>query len=167
MQRSHDLATILGAYVAALAAAAVCVWVLDDWSSVWRAGIADVVATAVIFGFARAYDNSSFYDPYWSVAPPVLLAYWWAAHGDGGIRIVALAVLVGLWSVRLTHNWVRGWQGLAHQDWRYTDLRANTGRWYPLVDLLGIQMLPTVLVFIGSLPVWLILQGEVLPLRRY
>jgi hypothetical protein len=35
--------------------------------------IADVLATVVVFAFSRAYRNSSFYDAYWSVVPPLLL----------------------------------------------------------------------------------------------
>jgi steroid 5-alpha reductase family enzyme len=30
--------------------------------------------------------------------------------------------------VRLTHNFLRGWRGLAHEDWRYVDVRNKTGR---------------------------------------
>ena len=54
-------------------------------------------------------------------------------------------------AIRLSHNWARGWQGLDHEDWRYVDLRASTGPWWWLVNLLGIQLMPTVLVFIGCI----------------
>ncbi len=39
---------------------------------------ADAVATVVIFGWSMAYDNSSFYDAYWSVIPPAIVLYWMA-----------------------------------------------------------------------------------------
>src|ERR1700759_5842637 len=45
--------------------------------------VADVLGTLVIFAFSRAYRNSSFYDAYWSVIPPVLLFYWWSQAGPG------------------------------------------------------------------------------------
>ena len=136
-----DFCWIVVAYLAALCAAGMCVYLLSGSHPLWQAGIADLVATFVVFGFARAYGNSSFYDAYWSV----------------------VAVLVMLWAVRLTKNWARGWQGLGHQDWRYIDLQAKTGRWYVLVDLLGIHLFPTVLVFVGCLPLWLIAQHEMAP----
>ena len=38
-----------------------------------RSFIADVIATFVVFVFSRFFRNSSFYDPYWSVIPPLFL----------------------------------------------------------------------------------------------
>jgi hypothetical protein len=35
--------------------------------------IADALATLVVFVFSRVYRNSSFYDAYWSVIPPLLM----------------------------------------------------------------------------------------------
>ena len=64
--------------------------------------IADILATLVVFAFSRAYRNSSFYDAYWSVIPPLLLFYWWS-QGDGdALRTWLIAVLVVVWAVRLT-----------------------------------------------------------------
>ena len=40
-----------------------------------------LLATLVVFAFSRAYRNSSFYDAYWSVIPPLLLFYWWSQAG--------------------------------------------------------------------------------------
>ena len=37
--------------------------------------VADGLATLVVFAFSRAYHNSSFYDAYWSVIPPLLTFY--------------------------------------------------------------------------------------------
>ena len=42
--------------------------------------VADLIATAVIFGFSRAYRNSSVYDAYWSVIPPLLALWWMHSH---------------------------------------------------------------------------------------
>ncbi len=151
------------AYATALLAASVTVVALPDYDPLWQAAAADVAATLVIFAFARVHDNSSFYDAYWSVAPPLLLGFWWWVYGGFDIRVAVAAVLVWLWAIRLTHNWARGWQGLSHIDWRYVDLKASTGRWYSLVDLFGIQLMPTVLVFIGCLPLWLMLRGAAAP----
>ena len=45
-------------------------WMLSmGYSPMWVAAGADVAATLVVFAFSVAFDNSSFYDPYWSVAP--------------------------------------------------------------------------------------------------
>lgn len=124
--------------------------------------IADVLATVVIFVFSRVYRNSSFYDAYWSVVPPLLLAYWWSQgpiglSGTGALRNWLMAVVVGYWAVRLTANWVIGFPGLHHEDWRYPLLREGAGRFEFLADFFGIHLFPTVQVFVGMLPVYVAL----------
>jgi steroid 5-alpha reductase family enzyme len=50
--------------------------------------------------------------------------------------------------------WSMRWHGMAAEDWRYVDLRRRHGKAYWLVNLFGIHLLPTVLVFAGCLPVF-------------
>ena len=49
-------------------------WVthMVDGSLLWRAGVADLAMTLVIFGFSVWKRNSSTYDAYWSVIPSYL-----------------------------------------------------------------------------------------------
>ena len=157
---ARDFYWIVCAYVVALIVAGIALAVFDAWGPLWRAAWADVAATLAIFAFGYAFKNSSFYDAYWSVAPPVLMLYWMVTYDSFDARAFLLFTLVFLWALRLTHNWARGWQGLTHQDWRYVDLKEKTGAFYPLVDLFGIQLLPTVLVFAGCVSVWLVLQAS-------
>ncbi len=126
---------------------------LDLW---WRIVVADIGATCVIFGFSRVFKNSSFYDAYWSVAPPIILLALMLETGHLDLRLVLLAGLILIWAIRLTHNWARGWTGLQHEDWRYGDLAHATGRWYPLVDFFGIQLFPTSIVLLGCYPLLLV-----------
>lgn len=153
---SRDARWILIAYAVALVAALVAgAWV--DWTHPVAVGLAaDLVATAVIFGFSVAFSNSSFYDAYWSVVPPPLALYWiWRAEPSvNGWRQLVVLTLVTLWGARLTYNWARGWGGLAHEDWRYVDLRHSSGRAYWLVSFVGIHLMPTLQVFLGCLSVW-------------
>lgn len=150
---------ILLAYIAALLAATLILWqdqLVISESILVRALVADVVATLVIFGFSTAFSNASFYDAYWSVAPPFLLVYFLYAQRLGtdhlwDLRVILLAALVFAWAIRLTHNWARGWQGLTHADWRYVDLAEKTAPLWWLVNLLGIHLMPTVLVFLGCI----------------
>src|SRR5437764_9198942 len=108
-----------------------------------------------------AVANSSVYDPYWSVVPPVVAVAWTLSAPDGlptgaVLRQIVVVTLVVIWAVRLTGNWAIGWHGLAQEDWRYIHLRDTThGRlpWW-LVSFGGIQMMPTLVVFIGMLPLW-------------
>jgi len=121
------------------------------------AAVADLVATVAVFGFSRAFSNSSFYDPYWSVAPPVIGAFFLlAAPAEMAValRQALVIVLVLAWAIRLTHNWARGWGGLAHEDWRYTDMKQQSGALYWPVSFLAIHLFPTLVVFLGCLPLW-------------
>lgn len=116
--------------------------------------IADILATLVVFAFSRAYRNSSFYDAYWSVIPPLLLFYWWS-QGDGdALRTWLITVLVVVWAVRLTANWVYAFPGLHHEDWRYPMFRERAGRFEFVADLVAIHLIPTLQVFLGMVPVY-------------
>lgn len=116
--------------------------------------IADILATLVVFAFSRAYRNSSFYDAYWSVIPPLLLFYWWS-QGDGDpVRTWLITVLVVVWAVRLTANWVYAFPGLHHEDWRYPMFRERAGRFEFVADLVAIHLIPTLQVFLGMVPVY-------------
>jgi steroid 5-alpha reductase family enzyme len=141
----------VAAFVAIVAAAAV-----PATHPLLVAGAADLAATFAIFAFSFAYGNSSFYDAYWSVAP-LPMALYWAAGAPADLdqtRAVMVILLVALWGARLTYNWSRGWQGLQHEDWRYVDLRAQTGGAYWLVSFFGLHVFPTVVVFLGCLSVY-------------
>ena len=147
---------VVVAYFCAVGAALIAIAYMPSQSPLMQAVVADITATIVIFLFSCMFRNSSFYDPYWSVAPPLLMIFWMLSYNVFDPRLGLILLLTTLWSMRLTHNWARGWQGLEHIDWRYVDLRAKTGIFFPIVDFLGIQMFPTVLVFIGCLPFWLL-----------
>jgi steroid 5-alpha reductase family enzyme len=121
------------------------------------AATADVVATIAIFLFSFTFGNSSFYDPYWSVAPVPIALYWGICAGPGEAEVIRqflVVALVILWSVRLTSNWARGWEGLQHEDWRYVGMRSRSGRAYWPVSFLGIHMTPTIWVFVGCLSLY-------------
>jgi steroid 5-alpha reductase family enzyme len=152
--RARAILVCLVAYALAVAAAVAAGWRLSGSHPIVVAGAADLAATLVVFAFSFAFDNSSLYDPYWSVAPPAIGLYWALAPVADRVsraRQVVVLVLVGLWAARLTWNWLRGWQGLDHEDWRYVDFRATSGRAYWLVSLLGIHLFPTVIVFVACL----------------
>ncbi len=120
----------------------------------WEAvAAADAAATVVVFAFSVVLDNSSVYDAYWSVAPMAIapaLAVAAGAEQAPLARRAIVVVLVLVWGARLTYNWARGWQGLAHEDWRYVELR-RLGRAYWVVSFVGLHAMPTVLVFLGCL----------------
>lgn len=160
--RSKGYLAQLVCYLAALAAAAGTVR-LVSLEPLWAALAADLVATGVVFAFSVGLRNSSMYDPYWSVAPPALFAYW-LATGEASARGWLVGALVSLWGVRLTWNFLRGFSSLAHEDWRYRELQAKHGPLYWPVSFLGIHLMPTLLTFAGSVPLWVVLHRGARPL---
>lgn len=138
--------------VGALWATASALVATGRWTPVWALLVGDLVATLVIFGFSRAVDNTSMYDAYWSVIPPVL-ALFLLGHAEPGVpalRQGLVTALVFAWAIRLTANWARGWTGLDHEDWRYVDMRHN-GRPHLLQSFFGLHLFPTLEVFLGCL----------------
>jgi len=63
-----------------------------------------------------------------------------------------MLVAVFFWGVRLTANWAYTFHGLDHQDWRYTMLKEKTGVFYPLINFIGIHMVPTLIVYGCTVP---------------
>lgn len=159
-RRARGLAALAVAYAAALGAALAVGWTLRGWHPILVAAAADAAATAVVFAFSVLHDNSSIYDPYWSVAP-IPIAIYWAWVGDGGswVRRAWLVAIVCAWGARLTGNQLARWGGLGDEDFRYAELRARSGRWYWPLSLLGIHLLPTTWVFLGLLATFPALAG--------
>ncbi len=151
----RHLALVTFSYVVAIVAAAGSIVLFPELTSpLAKVAVGDFVGTVVIFLFALVFRNSSFYDPYWSVAPVVIAFYWiFGFNGDANvIRQGLVAALITLYGARLTFNWARGWTGLDHEDWRYVDLRRQTGMLFPAVNFLGIMLFPTILVYLGCVP---------------
>jgi steroid 5-alpha reductase family enzyme len=116
-------------------------------------GWASLVMTLVLFAASFVAKNSSYFDPYWTVAPP--LACGWLAMeaqpGTNDVRTGLVSALVAVWAVRLTGNWVRTWGGPGHEDWRYVEIQKKTGKLYWLASLVAIHLFPALLVWVGML----------------
>ena len=121
---------------------------LDWWLSLL---VADAAATVATFLFSLLFRNASVYDPYWSVQPPVILVAFAIGRDLTALGILLLAV-VSFWAIRLTANWAYTFANLDHQDWRYTMLREKTGVFYPVINFVGIHMVPTTVVYGCILP---------------
>lgn len=159
--RRRATALVAAAYACSGVLALLVGRALEDTHPVLVAFAADCAATVAVFAFSMAFDNSSFYDAYWSVLPFPLVAYWAAVAPPeaNAARQALVLLLLGAWGLRLTWNWYRQWQGLGHEDWRYVDIRRSSGRAWPLASLAGIHFFPTLLVFAALLPAWQAVQS--------
>lgn len=119
----------------------------------WALLTADVLATVFVWWMGLVYKNVSVYDPYWSVAPPVMFTAWAFYKGCFTLPVVLLLIAVWYWGIRLTGNWAGTFQGLGHEDWRYTRYREmQSPLLFQLTNFFGLNMMPTLLVFACMLP---------------
>ena len=115
--------------------------------------LADVIATIFVWAMGLVYSNVSVYDPYWSVAPPVMFTIWAIYKSCFTLPVILLLVAVWYWGIRLTGNWVHTFKGLGHEDWRYTRYRETQSPFlFQITNFFGLNMMPTVLVFACMLP---------------
>ena len=162
MSKSASLARVGLAYLIALMAATVWLAWGPDAEWLWLdALIADLIATAVIFVASRIHRNSSFYDAYWSVLPPYFVVFWLLASETAGVdepRSILLTIVVFVWAIRLTGNWIHDWAGMQSEDWRYPMLRERAGKAELIVDLVAIHLVPTLIVFGALVPAYAVLE---------
>ena len=169
-KRPVSAARCYAAYAAALAGGAASWWLISGRGLIddpfWIGFAVTCVSTVVIWAFSIASDNSSIYDPYWVIAPP-LLALALRAVSPGGLftewsgRQVAVVVCLWIWAIRyhLFYPW-SGWRrGLVHEDWRYEAMRSAAVPYW-LSSLVGMHLFPTVLVYFALAPGALVLTAD-------
>lgn len=129
------------------------------FSSFWISNIylklffMDVVATIVIWLFSIVLKNTSLYDPYWSLTPWAIATYLFIVTKVSNVYTFVIYLIFSIWSCRLTINWMITFDNLKWEDWRYKDYRNKLPRVvYEGLNLVGLQMMPTVLVYLGLLP---------------
>lgn len=157
-----DRIIVLLAYLLAIFGAWVSIQFFPSHDLWIKIAIGDIVATIIIFISSVLVRNSSMYDPYWSVIPIIILFYLLFTKGIPAyfIRIMFTAIVVVWWGTRLTTNWLKTWPGLKHEDWRYRKLAKDAGPFYWAVSFLGIHLFPTIMVFLGCLPLIAIVFSE-------
>lgn len=140
----YALATVLG----------IVLFEAFDMHYAWALLLADVIATVFVFAFSLIFKNASVYDPYWSVQPIVIVVYAAVKHCNG-VNLATAMMIVGVcvWGLRLTANWAINFGNLTRQDWRYTMLAEKTKKAYPIINFVGIHMVPTLVVYGATMPV--------------
>ena len=154
MSKTASIAFSIAAYLVAVVIVILTFGYTAGYTVLVRVAIADLIGTVVIFLFSVMMNNSSMYDPYWSVKPIVIAAYYFYLVPAGEVTPVEWATLfvVFLYALRLTANFYRGWPGMKHEDWRYRDFRKQFPKAYWVVSFFGIHFFPTLMVYLGCLP---------------
>ena len=114
--------------------------------------IVDVIATVIVWLGGVLLRTASAYDPYWSIQTLVIYTFLVFKHNNWNFATSALFVVILIYSLRLTINFVIGFHSLEYVDWRYKMLKEKSGKAYQLVNLFGICMFPTLVVYAASLP---------------
>lgn len=151
--KQNRAASFIAVALIYIVAAAVGIFVYCAMDYPWWVSllIADAAATVATFVFSIVFQNASVYDPYWSVQPPVILIAF-AIGTQMNVFSILLIAVVSFWAIRLTANWAYTFGDLTHQDWRYTMLHEKTGIFYPIINFIGIHMVPTMVVYGCILP---------------
>ncbi|MBE5742378.1 MAG: DUF1295 domain-containing protein [Clostridiales bacterium] len=121
--------------------------------SVWlNLLLADCFATVIVFIVSVILKNASVYDPYWSVQPIIIVIGFTFLYGLNVMGIIVVSV-VCVWGIRLTANWMYTFHSLNYQDWRYVMLKERTGKFYPIINFVGIHLVPTLVVYLCTMPI--------------
>ena len=174
-RNNKDKFTLLLIYIASFATGIFIGNSYFEFSLPGKSAMIVFAAVLVIWLFSFILNNSSVFDPYWSVAPPVFILYfWYSTYGFSFdapwftvVRFIFLFVIVTWWGSRLTYNFLRGWKGLKHEDWRYVNFRKTTGMMYWTVSFLGIHLFPAFMVYLGCLSIWTALTAGNRPMNFF
>lgn len=128
-------------------------YVLLDGGIIPKLALFDLIATVIIYVFSVFSKNTSFYDPYWSLTPLVMVAILMVLEDDlFHLSSIIFLIVIAIYSIRLTLNWSLRFKGLKEEDFRYADLRKRYKKTFELINFFGLELFPTVLVFMGMLP---------------
>ena len=121
-------------------------------SPVLATAVFTAVATLIVFAASVFLSDVSVYDPYWSVAPPVMLLANMLKYRLSNVNAVILLALVGIWSLRLTVNWYITYRGIGHEDWRYAQYRKRFSPFvFQVISFFGLHFVPTIVVYGGMI----------------
>ncbi len=161
VSRSASFLVIFIIYIAAFFGGFLVLYLLPMLHPLLSFLLADVAATIIVWIAGLIFKNSSVYDPYWSVLPPVFITVWIIQAADTFTVADLLFILaVFIWGLRLTANWAMRWVNLGHQDWRYTMLREKSPKIWFLTNLFGINLIPTFFVYMALVPAYFALAGS-------
>ena len=116
--------------------------------------IADVIATVFVWLAGVIFKTASMYDPYWSVQTMFFYIGMLIYFNNFNLFTIVPLVVIAIYSIRLTANFIKGFHDLTYVDWRYKMLAQKSGRLFQLVNLFGICMFPTLVVYLCSVPMF-------------
>ena len=114
--------------------------------------ISNVISTIIIWFIGVLIGTASTYDPYWSVQTPLILICLLIKYENLNVGNLLYLELILFWAIRLTYNYTKTFHDISYIDWRYRQIKEFTGKFYQIVNLLGICLFPTIIVYTASIP---------------
>ena len=116
--------------------------------------IGDVLATIFVWLIGVIFKTASIYDPYWSIQTLIIYSGLLIYSNNWNIFTIIPLAAITIYSIRLTANFIIGFHDLTYIDWRYKMLANKSGKLFQLVNLFGICMFPTLVVYLASIPLF-------------
>ena len=116
--------------------------------------IVDAAMTIFVWLGGVIFKTASIYDPYWSVQTVLIYLALLFHFNNWNIYTIIPLVAIGIYSIRLTVNFLLNFHSLKYVDWRYSMLKEKSGKLFQLVNLFGICMFPTLIVYFASTPIF-------------
>ena len=131
-------------------------------NNIWlKITIWHIYATLFVYLGSLILKNSSLYDPFWSVAPLVIVIYLATISENSLLTKLIILIPIIFWGIRLTWNWIIGWSGLNHEDFRYVDLKNTNWIKSEINNLFGIHLFPTLIVNLSLYPLLYVFTYEI------
>ncbi len=131
-------------------------------SNIWlKITIWHIYATLFVYFGSLVLKNSSLYDPFWSVAPLAIVIYLATISENSFLTNLIILIPIIFWGIRLTRNWIVGWPGLSHEDFRYIDLKNTYWIKSEINNLFGIHLFPTLIVNLSLYPLLYVFTFEI------
>ena len=131
-------------------------------NNIWlKITIWHIYATLFVYFGSLILKNSSLYDPFWSVAPLAIVIYLATISENSVLINLIILIPIIFWGIRLTRNWIIGWPGLNHEDFRYIDLKNTYWIKSEINNLFGIHLFPTLIVNLSLYPLLYVFTYEI------
>ena len=121
MNKISSLLIVCICYLSAIGVAFFCTPFFLSHHIIIQVLLLDIIITIIIYFFSFLFKNSSIYDPYWSIIPVIIFFYFIYVSKIYilNLNVLLIFINISLWSIRLTANWMKNWQGMSFEDWRY------------------------------------------------
>lgn len=143
---------IISIYISAYIIGCAAFCITEKAPLLLRLAAGDFAAMLVVWLMGVFLNNSSVYDPYWSIAPIVIVLEMMIYFNKFNFGTFLLMFLIAFWGIRLTANWAVSFQNLATQDWRYDKYKREYKKLWFLINLFGINIMPTAVVYFVCVP---------------